>query len=98
MSAANDAFDREAIQRILEYGTLFDSPTGERVLEDLKKAFYFYRTTFVEGDSHYMARNEGGREVIVYIEQMVKYAKQPHLIPGAAALGYATHDAGDTED
>lgn len=47
-----DALNADEQQRIRDYQYTFGSEQGQRVLEDLKRAFFFYRTTFVSGDPH----------------------------------------------
>jgi hypothetical protein len=61
----------DEIQRVLDYQHIFLSEPGRRVLEDMRRAFYFYRSTHVPGDPHGSAYREGMREVVLKIEHML---------------------------
>ncbi len=49
------------------------------VLEDLKRSFHFYDSTFSE-NPFVLARNEGQRDVILRIEAMIRDSKNKRLI------------------
>lgn len=51
------------------------NPAGMKILEDLSIRFE-NRPSFVAGDSHATAKNEGQREVILYIYQQIANAKE----------------------
>ena len=51
----------------------------KRVIEDLKKSFYFYKSTF-DPNPFTMARNEGQRDVVLLIEAMIRSSKDKKLI------------------
>lgn len=58
---------------ISQYKKTFATPDGRAVLYDLMKGNYFINsTTFVPGDSHATARNEGQRDVVVRILSILK--------------------------
>ena len=56
---------------ISNYKTTFNTDTGKRVLEDLKKRSHFYSTSHVKGDSHESAFYEGQRSLVVFIENLL---------------------------
>ena len=49
-----------------DYEAVFSSPAGQRVLEDIKKSGYFYRSTF-NIDALSMAKNEGIRTFALHV-------------------------------
>ena len=54
------------------YRRVFDqSDSAQRVLRHLCKVGFVGRTTFVHGDSHQTARNEGMREIVVSILRFI---------------------------
>lgn len=55
----------------LAYRRTFDNEDGETVLADLKIRFAFAQTTFVQGDPHQTAFNEGQRSAILLIARML---------------------------
>jgi len=60
------------------YGALFDAnPDGRKVFEELCTQFYD-RQSYVRGDTHETAFNEGAKSVIQYIMRKVAQAKQPN--------------------
>lgn len=73
----------EKIQRILDYANVFGSEAGKRVLEDLKKSFYFYRSTYVAGDPQATFVNEGSRLVPMKIEHIIKTAESDDFSIGS---------------
>lgn len=52
---------------------------SKAVLEDLKKSFHFYSSTF-DSNPFVMARNEGQRDVVLRIEAMIRSSKDRRLI------------------
>jgi len=53
------------------YIQTFSTPEGQKVLEDLRKRFYWNESTFsVEQGETYL--NEGGRRVLLTIENIMK--------------------------
>ncbi len=59
----------------LAYRRTFATEDGETVLADLKIRFAFEQTTFVQGDPHQTAYNEGQRSAILLIARMLADAK-----------------------
>ena len=68
------------LQQARDYHSIFTSETGKAVLNDLKKSCFFNRTSHVPGDPYSSAFREGMREVILRIEIVIEYAKNPDLI------------------
>jgi len=60
-----DAKDK-AEQLRKDYKTTFESESGQRVLNDLKKTC-FYNTSTINESSNVMAFNEGQRAVVLHI-------------------------------
>lgn len=58
---------RARIDRHENYIACFETPAGQKVLEDLSKNCNLCGTTFVAGDPHSSAFKEGQRSVVVYI-------------------------------
>lgn len=59
---------KEALIRKSYYKTVLTTPDGEKVINDLIRRYgHFNSTTFVQGDSHSTAFNEGQRSVIIGI-------------------------------
>ena len=56
---------------VADYKRVFQSPTGKKVLEDLKRRCYFDKTTFEKGDTHHSAFKEGKRYVLLQILNMI---------------------------
>jgi len=50
-----------------DYQSVFGTPTGKRVLADMRKHFFVDRTTHVPGDSHGASLNEGLRMAFLHI-------------------------------
>lgn len=63
--------------RVGDYMATFSSAEGRRVLKDMRKSFGRYS---FDPNPFIMARNEGKREVILEIEDMIALAKKPKLI------------------
>lgn len=62
----------DELQRCRDYAHVFGGDgAGSRVLDDLRRAFYVYRSTFVPGDPCETAFNEGARQVVLRITQMM---------------------------
>lgn len=61
----------DRIQRRQAFRRLFQSPDGEVVLRTLVKEGFVSSTTFVAGDTHQTALNEGSRRMVLSI---LKYA------------------------
>lgn len=60
-------------QAIAAYQECFASPAGQIVIQHLLMKFGFNRrSTFVPGDPHHSAANEGQRSVLVFIGQMLE--------------------------
>lgn len=65
-----DAKDK-AEQLRKDYQSVFNSESGQRVLEDLKQTCFYYSPTLNEV-AHIMSANEGQRLVILHIETKLK--------------------------
>lgn len=52
-----------------KYEAVFSSPDGQKVLEDIIKSGFMFRTTF-SSDPMEMARDEGKREFALHIKDM----------------------------
>ena len=61
----------------LAYRRTFNTEDGETVLADLKTRFAFEQTTFVQGDPHQTAFNEGQRSAILLIARMLAEDAKP---------------------
>ena len=61
----------------LAYRRTFDTDDGATVLTDLKTRFAFEQTTFVQGDPHQTAFNEGQRSAILLIARMLAESAKP---------------------
>lgn len=66
---------KELEQIKLAYRRTFNTEDGEQVLSDLKKRFAFETTTFVSGDPHQSAFQEGQRAAILLIVSMLAEGK-----------------------
>ena len=60
----------------LAYRRTFNTDDGQKVLEDLKKRFGFESSTFVSGDPHTSAFNEGQRAALLLIVRMLSEEKE----------------------
>ncbi len=65
--------EEERKERIYDYLACFSTPSGKRVLDDLRKA-YGDRTSF-HSDPYVMAFNEGHRDVYLKIRYLIEEAK-----------------------
>lgn len=61
----------------LAYRRAFNTDDGAAVLEDLKKRFSFEATTFVSGDPHQSAFQEGQRAAVLLIVRMLSEEQEP---------------------
>lgn len=61
----------------LSYRRTFNTDDGAVVLEDLKKRFSFETTTFVSGDPHQSAFQEGQRAAVLLIARMLSEEPDP---------------------
>ena len=68
----NEREDRQ--QLVMDYQTIFKSPRGKAVLEDLeKKALNLKRSRFEDGyNVNQLIFEEGRRSVILYIQRMLE--------------------------
>ena len=60
----------------LAYRRTFNTDDGQKVLDDLMKRFSFGATTFVSGDPHTSAFNEGQRAAVLLITRMLSEEKE----------------------
>lgn len=59
-------------ERVVEsYRAVFESPSGELVLAHLAKHGFLFDSTFVQGDPHQTALNEGSRRMVLSIIKML---------------------------
>lgn len=72
-SHVNKALDSLMEKRRLQarYREVFSGPEGEAVLQHLCREAYVYRCTFVKGDPHATALNEGARRLMLSILQFL---------------------------
>jgi len=61
----------------LAYRRTFNNDDGEQVLSDLKRRFSFETTTFVSGDPHQSAFQEGQRAAVLTIVRMLSEEQEP---------------------
>ena len=73
-----DANSQAEIDKINAYKSFFESADGQIVLYDLMEKGYFLSPTLADsGDQYATARNEGMRELVVYIlSEMKRDARQ----------------------
>jgi hypothetical protein len=60
----------------LAYRRTFGTSDGQKVLTDLMKRFSFSASTFVSGDPHTSAFNEGQRAAVLLIVRMLSEEKE----------------------
>ena len=60
----------------LAYRRTFNTDDGQKVLDDLMRRFSFGATTFVSGDPHTSAFNEGQRAAVLLIARMLSEEKE----------------------
>lgn len=70
-SETKKPYNQVKIEQVTMYQTLFATPEGEFVLKDLRRAFGD-RPSFVDGDSHLTAYNEGQRDVYLRIKKLLE--------------------------
>lgn len=70
----------QVLQRIYDYGTVFTSEAGKRVLDDLRVSFS-RRTSHTPNDPYTTAFREGQRDVVLRIERLIEQALDPSFSP-----------------
>ena len=79
----------EELQRARDYATVFGGDgAGRRVLDDLRRACFAFRSTFTPGDPYETARNEGAREVVLRIQRLMELEKDGLLESTTTASSY----------
>lgn len=68
----------EAKQLIIDMMGTFGTPEGKRVLEGLSFFCYEHDPTYLKGDTHGSAFQEGARSVILYIRKTM--GKDPNVV------------------
>jgi len=69
--------DHKRVEELkLAYRRTFNTDDGQRVLDDLMKRFSFSATTFIPGDPHTSAFNEGQRAAVLLIVRMLSEEKE----------------------
>ena len=71
--AASD-FEKQIKDLKRDYGITFGSKEGERVIADLKSAYY-HRSSFIKNDPYETSYREGQRSVIIRIINLLKEDK-----------------------
>ena len=66
----------KAQQKIIDYGDIFGTVAGKRVLDDLSRECQEHNSTYTRADTHHTAFLEGKRNVILYIR--TKLASNPY--------------------
>lgn len=69
------ALNQGQLDRLKDYWDVFDSPSGQRVLDDMEKTYC--SLPYTTGDSHDTARKVGNMEVIMDIKRMMEFKKMP---------------------
>ena len=72
-------FQKEKRRRTIYY-EIFNSPAGQEILVDLSRAYHVLDTTFVKGDSHHSAFNEGARSVVISLISLAGTSPQEILL------------------
>lgn len=72
MTPEEEKYQSKVKQLKRDYAQTFGTEAGQRVLDDLKLRGCFEETTFVDGDSHATAKNEGARHVVLTIINIIK--------------------------
>lgn len=68
MRKVSSKTDQRNLDLLRDYKAVFESEKGKRVLWDIMKAGFFLRSTVAgPGEDATTARNEGQRELVVYI-------------------------------
>ena len=68
--------NKQLVELRLAYRRVFNTDDGQKVLADLKKRSSFEATTFVSGDPHTSAFNEGQRAAVLLIVRMLSEEKE----------------------
>ena len=68
---SGDGQQRQSVDKINSYKKLFASDDGKIVLYDLMKESYMLSST-ADPISHLASRNEGKREIMIYILRMIE--------------------------
>lgn len=68
-------YDRSRVKAA--YRRVFESPEGQLVLRHLMKEGFVFKSTFVAGDMHQTALNEGSRRVVLSILKMANSKLTP---------------------
>ena len=68
-----DQQNKKLKELVQNYKTTFNTATGKKVLDDLKKRSHFFSTTHVKGDNHESAYYEGQRSLVVFIESLLNH-------------------------
>lgn len=58
------------------YKAVFGSPLGEAVLADIIRESGMYETSYIPGDTHGTAHNEGVRRLATYIVNLVQMSPE----------------------
>jgi hypothetical protein len=69
MSKVRQMVDRLALKA--SYRRVFETPDGKRVLRHLMRVGFVTKSTFVVGDPHQSAMNEGSRRMVLSIINFV---------------------------
>ena len=70
----DDELQKDLKQLKQDYKITFSSKEGERVLDDLRSAYY-HRGSFIKGDPHETSHREGQRTVLIRIINLIKRNK-----------------------
>jgi hypothetical protein len=62
------------------YSEVFGSSNGRKVFKDLQRRFFFYTTTINNPESNLVFANEGCRQVLLYVLEMIRKSKNRLLI------------------
>lgn len=68
----DEKYESKVKQLKKDYMNVFSGETGQKVLEDLKVRCFHKDTTFVPGDSHATVMNEGARQAILTILNIIE--------------------------
>ena len=76
-----DEYEVQQKQKRINYGMVFNTEHGQRVLEDLRNFCHANHPTYCPGDSHETAFREGNRNVYLYINDMLKPIEERDDLP-----------------
>lgn len=76
------------------YGTVFSSPLGRQVFEDIARTCFMNKTTHVPGDPHQSAFHEGMRAAVLGVQRMVALAHDPSFTRDTISTEFATGEEG----